>query len=324
MLRFSPIVLGVTLLCCFLSIRFAVHRFNRETILLGDTQKFDPVKWCQTVFVNRHEYPTYAAAILFGLAILTFKYFAGFAFNAPTSFRDFAVSSVVMQVGILLLPAVILAKLLTHSPKKSLGLEIGSYIQTGRVFLNVFLAVLAAACFFPTVLLLGALIQTLYPVTDALVEQLTEMQRTGYDAPIWASLFLFAVLPGICEETAFRGLMLGGLLPRQKADYEGTIQAIAISALFFGVTHGILQQSINATILGCLLGYIFVRTGNLYPCIAYHLTHNTAYVLLTYGAEDSGNIEQAPFSPLITLAAFCVGVVMVLCLRSNTVSNQPS
>jgi sodium transport system permease protein len=91
---------------------------------------------------------------------------------------------------------------------------------------------------------------------------------------MWQLLLLMAVLPAICEELAFRGFILSGL---RRLGQTG--MAILISSLFFGVMHGILQQSISATILGMLLGYIAVHTRSILPCMVFHMTHNGLQIL---------------------------------------------
>ena len=315
--QFGPVVFGVTLLCCFLSVRFAVRQFNRESILLGDARKFDLTRWCRAAIADRKEYPTYAAAILFGLAILTLKYFATFMFTAPTAFSDLAVSTLAMQLGILLLPALCFVFLLTTSPRKSLAMEISSAGDAGRTLFNMFLAGMAACFFLPMVLRFNAVVQTLYPISDAVTKQLAELQRLSSDAPVIGVVLLFALLPAVCEEIAFRGAMLGGLLPRNRdggrADCERKIEAIVITAVFFGVTHGILQQSINATLLGGLLGFVALRTGSLYPCMAYHFTHNAVAAVTTRGGEDLESIPVIlPY--LSPTAAFLMGIVFLSCL----------
>ncbi len=314
-LQYTPVVLGVTILCCYLSVRFAVRRFNRESILLGDSQKFDLVKWCRSLFVNRKEYPTYAAAILFGLGLLTLKYFAQFAFSATTTFSDIVVSTLIMQLGLLLLPALGFVSVLTSSVVKSLALDVRSLSQAGRTAWNTMLAALAAYLILPSVLRLGALIQTLYPVSDAVANQLNDMQRLANDAPMIVAVLLFAFLPAICEEIAFRGVLLGGLLPRRqtagRTDYEGIVEAIVVSAVFFGITHGILQQSINATVLGCVLGAIAVRAGSLYPCIAYHFTHNAITTVVTRDVQDFSEIHIPFVSSLPPLVSLLCGVALL-------------
>jgi sodium transport system permease protein len=77
------------------------------------------------------------------------------------------------------------------------------------------------------------------------------------------------VLPAFCEEIAFRGFILSGLRHLGKKWW-----AIGLSAVFFGIAHTVVQQSIAAAALGLVLGYLAVQTGSLVPCILFHLTYN--------------------------------------------------
>jgi len=87
---------------------------------------------------------------------------------------------------------------------------------------------------------------------------------------------LMALLPAICEELAFRGLLLSGF-----RHMGHKWRAIAFSAVFFGLAHGILQQSLIACVVGVVLGYMAVQTGSLFPCLVYHVLHNTLALATT-------------------------------------------
>ena len=54
---------------------------------------------------------------------------------------------------------------------------------------------------------------------------------------LWQAVLLFALLPAVCEEVAFRGFILSGL-----RHMGHKWRAILISSIFFGVAHGMLQQ----------------------------------------------------------------------------------
>ena len=74
---------------------------------------------------------------------------------------------------------------------------------------------------------------------------------------------------------------LPGYLTRSGLRRSGhTWAAIAVASIFFGIAHGILQQSLAASIVGIVLGYLAVRTGSLAPCVAYHFVHNSLSLLL--------------------------------------------
>jgi sodium transport system permease protein len=113
-------------------------------------------------------------------------------------------------------------------------------------------------------------IQSLYPVQDAAkdtIHMISEMLSSAPNA--WLPLLLMAVLPAICEELAFRGFILSGM-----RHLGSKWWAIGITAVFFGLVHGFIQQSMSAAALGLVLGYIAVQTGNLIPCILFHATYN--------------------------------------------------
>ncbi len=80
---------------------------------------------------------------------------------------------------------------------------------------------------------------------------------------------MMAVLPAVCEELAFRGFVLSGL-----RHLGSKWWAIGLSAVFFGMAHGLVQQSLSAAALGMVIGYVAVQTGSIVPCMLFHATYN--------------------------------------------------
>ena len=111
-------------------------------------------------------------------------------------------------------------------------------------------------------------------------------------APLWQVLLVICLAPAICEELAFRGFILSGL--RRMGHKWG---AIVLSALFFGLAHGILQQSIGATVIGIVIGYVAVKTGSLLPGMVYHAVHNGLSVML--GRITPEVMESQPLLRLV-------------------------
>ena len=93
-------------------------------------------------------------------------------------------------------------------------------------------------------------------------------------ANIWQLLLVIALVPAICEELAFRGFILSGF-----RHIGHKWRAIVITAFFFGVVHGIIQQSLMACLLGVVLGYLAVQSGSILPCMVFHLAHNSLALL---------------------------------------------
>ena len=133
--------------------------------------------------------------------------------------------------------------------------------------------------------------QQLYPVSESVRPALEKMQEMFHEADFWPLVLVIAVVPAVCEELAFRGFILSGF-----RHLGHKWRAIVFSALLFGLTHGILQQSLIACLLGVVLGYLAVQTGSILPGMVFHVVHNTLAVAnsrITAG-------DDAPFSAACT------------------------
>jgi sodium transport system permease protein len=185
--------------------------------------------------------------------------------NAPASpdFRFLALLLFISQVVCIALPAVLMAILLTGRPLKTLLLDRAPSAAACSV------VVLLAAALHPVGLQLAHAIRQLYPVQeDAMLNEF--FARMFTTAPyVWLPYVLLAVMPAFCEELAFRGFVLSGL-----RHLGSKWWAIGLSAVFFGMAHTVLQQSLSAVALGFVIGYVAVQTGSLVPCILFHLTYN--------------------------------------------------
>ena len=83
-----------------------------------------------------------------------------------------------------------------------------------------------------------------------------------------------AVVTPISEELLFRGFVLGGALPR-----IGPGPAVVATALLFSALHLKPEVMIPIFITGLALGWLYVKTGSLWPCIAAHAGQNTLALL---------------------------------------------
>src|SRR5262249_40034250 len=93
-----------------------------------------------------------------------------------------------------------------------------------------------------------------------------------------AAIVVFALVPAVCEELAFRGFILSGLEHQHR-----TRSAILLSALMFGFLHVLLslfQQLFNATLLGIVLGLLAVRSRSILPGIVFHFINNALGVVM--------------------------------------------
>ena len=117
-----------------------------------------------------------------------------------------------------------------------------------------------------------------------------------------------AILPGILEEFVFRGLMLTNLAP------YGRGTAILGSALLFGLMHMNPQQFFYTTMMGIILGYVYVRTRSIWVCIAIHILNNGLAVVqeIFFGTMEYADANFA--SAILTAVVVALGGLSILIL----------
>lgn len=114
-------------------------------------------------------------------------------------------------------------------------------------------------------LALGLLIE---PITSALPspDWLDELMKNAFTKDAILSAVLLAP---ILEEVLLRGIILDGFLTRYSP-----AKSIVWSAVIFGVMHLNPVQTVGATVLGLVLGWLYYRTQSLWPCIFLHFVNN--------------------------------------------------
>ncbi|MFW6171664.1 MAG: ABC transporter permease subunit/CPBP intramembrane protease, partial [Planctomycetota bacterium] len=269
---FAPVVLLVTGGCCLLAIRWAVDQFNNESVLFRESERVDIRLWLRQMFRERGRTPTVAQALACGMAILMIRFFASAAAKTPQAWGEFATMQFVTLAVLVAGPVLLMTVFLTRSPRATLLFYRPSWKSLG-------MALLLAVALHPPALLAVQGIARLYPVNEEVASQAGHFKTIISSAPgFWAILGLLALTPAICEELAFRGFILSGL-----RHLGSKWEAILISSLFFGITHGILQQSISAVMLGMVLGFVAIQTGSLFPAIIFHFTYNSLGLLCSVG-----------------------------------------
>ena len=89
----------------------------------------------------------------------------------------------------------------------------------------------------------------------------------------WGTVLAASLLPAIGEELLFRGFLLRGL---NKA--WGPIPAVLLSALLFGLAHGVDASLPGRLGIGLVLGFAAVRTGSVRPGMVAHGVNNLLYI----------------------------------------------
>jgi sodium transport system permease protein len=100
-------------------------------------------------------------------------------------------------------------------------------------------------------------------------------------SPLLAAV-IFGVVPGICEEIVFRGVVLSALRKRLPVH-----AAVWITGLAFAALHLDFGGLIPRTVLGAALGYITVYSGSIFPAMLLHAAFNGSQVGLIAWYEPS-------------------------------------
>jgi sodium transport system permease protein len=269
-LRFALPVAAVTGSCCLLAIRWAVDQFNSENVLFRESERGGLGSWFRHLLRDREDTPSTAGAILCGVLILVVYFFmslmSGRVLGPVESSADFIKQAIATQLVVILLPAGLMTIIATRSPRKTL------LLMKPNLW-SIPAAILLAIALHPTAMLLNQVLTKLYPLSPDLLAQLQGLNGLidqNDPRTLWMIFFAMACMPAICEELAFRGFILSGL---RKLGHPK--RAILLSALFFGLSHGLaIQQQIAAAILGCVIGYLAIQSGSIFPGMAFHVTHN--------------------------------------------------
>jgi sodium transport system permease protein len=92
--------------------------------------------------------------------------------------------------------------------------------------------------------------------------------------PFWQVMVLLTIAPGICEEIAFRGMLLHGLRRR----FHPAVLALVVGGIF-GLFHVTLFRIVPTAFLGVLLAAVVLLTGSIFPAMLWHALNNALGVL---------------------------------------------
>jgi sodium transport system permease protein len=266
-LEFLLPVLLVTLLGCLMAIRWAVEQFNSESVLFRESERLDLALWLRHLLQERGPTPSPAGAVVCGVVILLVHFFMNLAVRPAGDLRSFTVTVVVTQLAMVLTPALLMTIMLTTSPRQTLLLRWPRWAALPG-------AALLAVVLHPATNVLQAAVMRLYPLSDEMQHALGALESMFAEAPWWQILLVVAAVPAVCEELAFRGFILAGF-----RRLGSPWRAIGLSAVFFGLSHGIMQQSLIASLVGVLIGWLAIQTGSILPGMVFHLVHNALAVL---------------------------------------------
>lgn len=137
-------------------------------------------------------------------------------------------------------------------------------------FKNI-LYIVALSFFVKPLMNILGVIASLFVDTSVNNEIITDINEFSF----LLGLITLAVLPAICEEIVFRGIVMTG--------YKkfSPIVAILVSSLFFGFMHQNLYQLSYAALTGVFLGFLVYFTNSIYSSVLAHFIINGSQVVTT-------------------------------------------
>lgn len=147
------------------------------------------------------------------------------------------------------------------------------------------------------------------PVSQQMLERMGEQIMPVGEMPTWQLLIYLAVIPGICEELAFRGVLLHGLRRKFRP-----VMLIAVVGIIFGFFHVSLFRIAPTTALGMVLTAIAVMTGSIFPGMLLHAGNNAFAVLIGKAGFKPASFEW----PLYVAAGAIFTLAMWIIYRNRT------
>ncbi len=144
---------------------------------------------------------------------------------------------------------------------------------------------------YPLVIQIALLTHRILPMPEFMSELFEGFFDTR-DQPITALLLLTIIAP-LTEEFVCRGWLMPAALKKW-----GSVSAVVFTAVVFGLIHLNPWQFFYAVYLGGWLGWIYLQTRSVWPCVAGHAVNNGLAWLWSLleqgGAETSGSHPDAP------------------------------
>lgn len=143
----------------------------------------------------------------------------------------------------------------------------------------------------------------------------------------WLNFFAVSFVVPVAEELTFRGILLGELLRKV---HPGV--AIFISALVFGLMHGVSVQIGYALICGIFIGLIYYYTHSIWATILFHSLFNIFGSGITTLLESGmfGDQSEAvsfinfayTFLTLLMMVPACVSFIFLAYMHKKRVQEQ--
>jgi len=201
----------------------------------------------------------------------------------------FTANALITEVGVILLPVLVVLR--SVGPWKALSLD---RRPEPRALLLSMLGVLGLAVILAQ---LTHWTDRIWPMPELFKQLYIDAITAHSPAELMMLVVAVALIPGACEEVAFRGYF-----QQVFACEYGSRRGVVIAAALFAVIHFNPWHLPALFLIGLYLGYLFVWTGSLWAPILAHATNNAASILLVNLSGEHSLSQMAEAPPLWVLA----------------------
>jgi sodium transport system permease protein len=263
-----------------LALLVAARVFANDEVLLGGDGRSAVTGWARSI---RSEVGPGAGIFAFAAAMTLVFYVSGAL--APLSLP---LKIAVVQLGCFLAPALLCAAVFGGWRRSTFGLHApSSRVLSGAVVLGLSVWSLASLA-----------VWLVPPPADLIQELAATLSLPGVPLPVvWLVL---AVLPAVCEEFFFRGLLMGAFARL------GPTAALVSTSLLFGLAHGSVYRMLPTTMLGAVLAFVRLRSGSVLPGMVLHGVHNALLVTVIRLRPE---LAEATGAPAWAYAVAAVGLL---------------
>lgn len=235
-----------------------------------------------------------------------------FLSDASRDHPDFAiVSNGLGALATFLLPALLFAGLMDDRPLSFLG------FRSGPTWSKAGLVVVMAVFLVPFIGIMGTWIKNLDlgVLSDELEAQRSKMLEAYIVKGSWprflVHLFFIALLPALCEELFFRGVLMRFAHRWTRSAWA----AISLSALVFALFHQSIAQFLPIFVAGVVLGWVYYFTSNIGLAILLHFLNNGLQLFLLFvSGPDTGEKSVLGGFDFLSISLWCVSGAMVIAL----------
>ena len=293
------IVFFVSAFLASIGIFFAVQLFGREEVLFGETSAFGLS--LKRSNIAGKPMPDRAEVVFFTLLSMAMLVYVGI----PLQQNNLVSGLILTELLIFLLLPLAFAYYLKLDLKRTFRLKAPSGITAlSALVMSVGLAL--------TISGISYVQNWIFPVPKELADYFDKVLKTLYGRSFLSAFALIAILPALCEEMTFRGMVFSGLQYRTRA-----IHAIVITAFLFAVFHLSLHRFTGVFLIGLAATYVVWISNSIFTGMLMHMICNgyVTFVVMHPGYDWTGILSGKP-------SLLWTGVGFVLLVGSFVISRK--